>query len=813
MAAEGITGILRRRPNGVGKQLWGFGYNAFYLLADCTNVNRSSPVQNFAGGNNWIFVSAGKNMPAAGVKSDGTLWTWGYNTLGALGINTEGYYTSVSSPIQTIAYGTTWSNVSVGNSTVFATKSDGTLWSWGANYFGLLGDNTTTHRSSPVQVVGFATTWSSVSVGAGHAAGIKKDGTLWLWGLNTQGQLGDNTVVHRSSPVQIVGGGTTWAQISCGEYHTAAVKTDGRLWCWGANSLGNVNRGCLGDNTVIHRSSPVQTVAFGTNWKQVSCSAYHTSAIKQDGTWWNWGDNTNGQLGDNTTTFRSSPIQTTAYGYNWLTVSAGSNHTMAIQKDYSLWGTGFNNYGSLGTNETASKSSPIQVIGTGNWFVVSAGEYVTLGLRYGDYPPFTPTPAPAYTPQPIPTSNGYIFSWGNNSAGQLGTNSTTSTSSPVQTVASSDNWKQATAGNIFSVVVKSDGSMWSFGSNSFGQLGDNTLTNRSSPVQTMAYGTTWKQIGAGYNHAAGVKSDGTLWIWGNNTNGRLGDNSIVHRSSPVQTVGAATNWIQVFCGDSHTGASKNDASLWCWGNNSNGQLGDDSITHRSSPVQTIAVGTNWKYLSCGKNHTAGLKIDGTLWLWGNNSYGQLGDNSITHRSSPVQTTAYGSNWSRVSCGSNMTVAVKSNGTLWCWGKNGNYELGDNTANNRSSPVQTAVYGTNWVSCMGGYNHTMAINSNNYLYAWGKNTFGQIGDNSIATRAYPVIISYDTLKFQDVFSGPTANHTLTTTQYIVSPPTPPPTPVPTPAPAPSPAPSPSPSPAPSPAPSPSPSPAKAHKLFA
>ena len=777
MPGEGVLGMLRRRPNGVGKQLWGFGYNSFYLLADCTNVNRSSPVQNFSGGNNWMSISAGKNATAAGVKSDGTLWTWGYNTLGALGINTQGFYTSVSSPIQTIAYGTTWSSVSCGISTVFGTKSDGTLWAWGGNYFGQIGDNTIVHRSSPVQVVGFATTWSSVSGGAAHAAAIKKDGTLWLWGCNTQGQLGDDTVTHRSSPVQIVGGGATWSQVSCGEYHTAAIKTDGTLWCWGANSLGGVNRGCLGDNSVIHRSSPVQTAAFGTNWKQVSCSAYHTSAIKLDGTWWNWGDNSNGNLGDNTITFRSSPVQTTAYGYSWIACSAGTSHTMAIKADYSLWGTGFNNYGSLGTNETNSKSSPVQVIGTGNWYSVSAGQHATLGLRYGDFGPYSPVPVPSYTPQPIPTSNGYMFTWGNNTLGQLGDNTSTHKSSAVQVAASSINWKQASAGNSFSVAIKTDGTLWTWGQNASGQLGDNTIIHRSSPVQTVNFGSTWTQVGAGNIHAGGVKSDGTLWLWGNNTNGRLGDNSITHRSSPVQTDGTATTWIQVFCGDAHTAATKNDATLWCWGKNTDGQLGDNSITHRSSPVQTVAVGTNWKYLSCGSNHTAGLKLDGTLWLWGNNAYGQLGDNSIVHRSSPIQTISYGTSWTRVSCGRNMTIAVKNDGTLWCWGKNTEYELGDNSTTNRSSPVQTLNGGTNWISCMAGYKHTMATNTGNLLFVWGANTYGQIGDNSVLSRSYPICIVFDTLEWQDVFSGPMASHTLATAQYAVSPPPPPTPPVP------------------------------------
>jgi alpha-tubulin suppressor-like RCC1 family protein len=327
MPGEGVIGILRRRPNGVGKQLWSFGQNTFAALADSTTINRSSPVQNFSGGNNWIDVSVGSNSLGAGIKADGTLWVWGSNVFGSLGLNTAGFYSAVSSPIQTITYGTTWSQVSCSTDSVMAVKTDGTLWAWGSNYFGMLGDNTTVHKSSPVQVAGFATTWSSVSKGPSHTCGIKKDGTLWCWGYNQQGQLGDNTITHRSSPVQTIAGGSNYLQVSCGDGFTAAVKTDGTLWLWGANSRASVNNGNLGDNSVIHRSSPVQTISFGTNWQKVSCGSVHTAAVKKDGSLWLWGQNT-GQLGDNTGLSRSSPVQTIVTSYNWIDVSCGGAHTL-----------------------------------------------------------------------------------------------------------------------------------------------------------------------------------------------------------------------------------------------------------------------------------------------------------------------------------------------------------------------------------------------------------------------------------------------------------------------------------------------------
>ena len=166
-----------------------------------------------------------------------------------------------------------------------------------------------------------------MSGGGSHTAAIKTDGTLWTWGLGTNGQLGDNTATTKSTPVTTFAGGTNWKQVSGGVNHTAAIKTDGTLWTWGINTYGS-----LGDNTIINRSTPVTTFAGGTNWKQVIAGSAHCAAIKTDGTLWTWGGGTSGQLGDNTIVNRSTPVTTFAGGTNWKQVSAGgSAHTAAIK--------------------------------------------------------------------------------------------------------------------------------------------------------------------------------------------------------------------------------------------------------------------------------------------------------------------------------------------------------------------------------------------------------------------------------------------------------------------------------------------------
>jgi alpha-tubulin suppressor-like RCC1 family protein len=152
---------------------------------------------------------------------------------------------------------------------------------------------------------------------------------VWLWGRNQFGQLGDNTTTNKSSPVQTIAGGTNWKQVAAGAAHSSAIKTDGTLWTWGQNTDGQ-----LGDNTTTNKSSPVQTIAASTNWKQVSCNGMHTTAIKTDGTLWTWGQGINAQLGNGVSSSRSSPAQTASSTSNWILVSAGAYHTAAIREDF-----------------------------------------------------------------------------------------------------------------------------------------------------------------------------------------------------------------------------------------------------------------------------------------------------------------------------------------------------------------------------------------------------------------------------------------------------------------------------------------------
>ncbi len=324
-------------------------------------------------------------------------------------------------------------------------------------------------------------------------------------------------------------------------------------------------------------------------------------------------------------------------------------------------------------------------------------------------------------------SDGTLWAWGANSFGQLGDGSTTDRHNPVQ-IGSDTKWLTVSAGVYHSLGVKSDGTLWAWGANSFGQLGDDSTINRHNPVQ-IGNDTEWLTVSAGDNYSLGVKSDGTLWAWGVNSFGQLGDDSTINRHNPVQ-IGTGIQWVTVFTGNNHSLGVKSDGTLWAWGANSFGQLGDGSTINRHNPVQ-IGTDIQWMTVSAGDNYSLGVKSDGTLWAWGANSFGQLGDGSTTDRHSPVQ-IGTDIQWLTVSAGVYHSLATKSDGTLWAWGANYNGQLGDGSAINRYSPAQIGT-DTQWVTVSAGYIHNLSIKSDNTLWAWGNNSSGQLGSGSTTHR--------------------------------------------------------------------------------
>ena len=361
------------------------------------------------------------------------------------------------------------------------------LWVWGFGGNGRLGNGVTTGNiSTPVTTFAGGTNWKQVRAGFNHTAAIKTDGTLWTWGFGGNGRLGNGvTTGNISTPVTTFAGGTNWKEVSSGNSHTAAIKTDGTLWTWGSGNSGRLGNGVTTGNI----STPVTTFAGGTNWKQVSGGYSHTAAIKTDGTLWTWGSGSNGQLGNGATTGSiSTPVTTFAGGTNWKQVSSGGSHTAAIKTDGTLWTWGRNNFGQLGNAVTTGNiSTPVTTFSGGtNWKQVSCGYNHTSAIK----------------------TDGTLWIWGRGDQGRLGNAVTTgSISTPITTFAGGTNWKQVSNSNTFTSAIKTDGTLWIWGFGADGRLGNAVITgNISTPVTTFSGGTDWKQVSCGGYHTAAIKS-------------------------------------------------------------------------------------------------------------------------------------------------------------------------------------------------------------------------------------------------------------------------------------------------------------------
>jgi alpha-tubulin suppressor-like RCC1 family protein len=730
----------------------------------------------------WSQISGGNEF-ALIIQSNGTLWSWGRNVYGELGLNTN---RSVSSPVQVGS--SLWKKVSTGSYYSLAIQSNGTLWSWGDNAAGRLGLSDTTERSSPVQI-GTGSYWTQISAGAAHSLAIQSDGTLWAWGVNNVGQLGLNTDTYYSSPVQV--GALLWKELysTSGGAFSLAIQSNGTLWSWGLNDQGQLG---LSDQT--NRSSPVQ---IGTSlWKKVACGYKYFSAIQSNGTLWSCGYNYFGQLMLSDRTARSSPVQVGTLS-NWSQVGNSRNNSLAIQSNGTLWSCGYNLYGQLGLSDTVYRSSPVQVGNLNVWTQIDPGfQQVSYAIQ----------------------SNGTLWSWGNNSEAQLGfdTISYRSSASQVGTLSTWSklpggsqssawslvidnsqtlygfgdntawrmNYQQATpyynnsltvddgqlvafpvpiSSNVSSVssgsecaaFIKTDGTLWAWGVITFGQAGTTFGPNWTSPrlANFLNNNVTSLSIsaGSGEDFSLVIQSNGTLWAWGVNTFGVLGLNtstgSYTKLLSPVQ-VGALSVWTKISTGQFHSLAIQSNGTLWSWGNNSWGQLGllDVLSLHRSSPVQ---VGSSlWKEISAGGWHCLAIQSNGTLWSWGYNFNGQLGLSDNTQRSSPVQVGAL-SVWTKISNNINFSLALQSNGTLWSWGNNGNGALGLSNTTNRSSPVQVGSL-SSWSKISASSFASFAIQSDGTLWSWGYNVLGQLGLSNTTDRSSPVQVG--ALLWKEIFGG-------------------------------------------------------------
>lgn len=378
------------------------------------------------------------------------------------------------------------------------------------------------------------------------------------------------------------------------------------------------------------------------------------------------------------------------------TIGAGSFHSMVLcPSDSSVRSWGANNNGQLGINDTIQQISPVRVKGPGgvgylnNIISIVARENFSLALK----------------------NDGTVWSWGFNGDGEMGDSTTTDKWAPVQVhgpanVGFLSNIKAISGGYAHVLALKNDSTVWAWGDNTNGELGDNTTVNELTPVQVIGPGGVGVlnhivAIAAGQQFSLALKNDGTVWAWGNNADGAIGDNTSIERHTPVQVlgplgVGFLTGITALAAGGGHAVALKNDSTVWSWGFNINGELGNNTAFSDSVPAEVLGPGgvghlTGIMKISTGDYFSAGIKGDNTVWIWGFNAYGQLGQNDTVQRNVPVEVHGVGnvgflSGIVAISLGDEHAVALKNDNTYWAWGWNGNGQLGDDSTTDSHTPV-------------------------------------------------------------------------------------------------------------------------------
>jgi alpha-tubulin suppressor-like RCC1 family protein len=838
--------------NGYG-QLGESGVSSLVPVA----VNTASGVSALYG-KTVVAIAAGENHSLA-LCSDGTVAAWGYNNYGQLGDNqVSGPSSLVAVAVNTASgvsalFGKTVVAVAAGANHSLALCSDGTVAAWGYNGYGQLGDNTVAYRLVPVAVNTasglsslFGKTVVAIAAGWQHSLARCSDGSLAAWGYNYYGQLGDNSTTSRPVPVAVdttpLVPGERFTRVSSGPMavHTLAVVaaappeinvTGNGLSVLNSDTTPRTEDGTDFGSALAGGGTVVRTFMV-QNTGRVALNLTGTPRVVVSGP----------QATDFTVTLQpASPVAgggTTTFQVTFAP-SAGGTRTATLSitnddSDESLFSFVIQGAGSdavLDATYTTGSEVPLTVSGlvatgiTVNFtlnHVPAAGTELMVvsntGLNFisGTFDNLT-------NGQPVALSYGgtnysfvanyyggsgndlvlvwainRAFAWGNNNLGQLGDNTSASLRLlPVPVTATGvlagKTVLAAAAGAYHSLALCSDGTVAAWGLNAYGQLGDNTTTNRLVPVRTVPGRSKVVAIAAGGDHSLALRSDGTMTAWGNNQNGQLGDKTTATRLVPVAVNTASgvsalygKTVVAIAAGWQHSLALCSDGTVVAWGLNDLGQLGDNTTTNRLVPVAvntasgiSALFGKTVVAIAAGNSHNLALCSDGTVAAWGDNDSGRLGDNTTTNRLVPmVVNTASGSalfgrTVVAIAAGGAHSLARCSDSTVAAWGWNYYGQLGDNTwpepwperhvpvAVNRASG--SALFGKTVVAIAAGANHSLALCSDGTAAAWGSNGSGQLGDNTPMKHNVPVAVNTTSLaagqRFTCVASGSVADHTL------------------------------------------------------
>lgn len=626
---------------------------------------------------------SGNGNHQCAIKNDGSMYCWGANSQGQLGDNTSG--PNKSTPVLVTSLSSGAVSATTGGSHTCAIKTDDTLWCWGLGSSGQLGLGSTSTKIVPFQVAG---SFKKVAAGNTFTCAIKTDDTLWCWGSNSYRELGDGSAsTYVTSPVQ-VSGVDTYLDVFAGYRHACGITMANVLKCWGDNGYAQAS---ASGSPSSYIAIPT-TVDAGVTYSKLSLGQNHSCGITTGGVLKCWGLNSAGQLGDGTVADKYSP--TVIISSNVTDIAVGTYHGCAINAGtLQCWGA--NMYGQLGNGSTSTSLTPSTVGGSID--SVAAGMNHTCAVL----------------------SDGSMKCWGHNLYSQIGTGKedVVKTMSLVETA-----YAEVSQSENHACGLTTSGAVRCWGANSYGQVGDGTQHTRSSPVLIIPNNVA--QIATGAYGSCAVLTNGKLQCWGYNINGRLGDGTSGNfRLRPTDIIGSGV--AKVAMGPDSTCALMTDSSVKCWGSNSTyGKVGNGSTAVQLTPAQVIAA--NATQVAVGGTHACAI-VSGTVYCWGDNTYGQFGTPSPSLSLTPTNTFV---TMSKISLGMTYSCGINS-GDLFCWGRNNYSQLGDLTVVDKNIPTQIDL-GVPYSSVSTYVYHTCGVTTSGSLKCWGNNSNGQMGASGGST---------------------------------------------------------------------------------
>ncbi len=621
------------------------------------------------------------------VRGDGTMVRFGRT------------FEAVSSAMPVVVGDGDWDYVSSQGERACAIKRDGTLWCWGDNDHGELGIDSTERALDPMQV-GVERDWVDVAISGdvfGHTCGVRADGSLWCWGVNTDGQLGrGETDLTAIDEPQRVDDATDWVQVAVGSAHSCALKRDRTLYCFGRGTNGQLGRGTTADELV--------PAVLGGTWEEVRAYGVRTCGVSAGGALRCWGVRSDGTAGPTPTPIGSAS--------NWVSVTIGTA-VCGVDEDHTAWCFGGNGSGELGVGDHVERTTLTQVGTEEDWRSLSGGRSHTCGMR-GDVP----------------------YCWGDNQSGQLGLGVRGFKSTPTEIDAATA-WSIVDANVSTTCAIDGSSLLHCWGDNQWGQLGDDTRydVQTSFLVDDTA---TWLDVASSGLSTCGIRMGGALDCWGCYDQAFLGCTSLyggrTTGSLPTMVGTAADGWQSLVAGSSTHCGIRMGGALYCWGKNTDGVIGDGSTSDRDDPVLAGAMGVVWSQVDVGGGHACGIHSGGALSCWGRNSVGQLGFAGGATMPMPVGSDT---DWTAIATGSYHSCGIRS-GTLWCWGEGGSGQLGRGSRTDSGVPIPVGS-ADDWTHVSAGDDTTCGLRGTGELYCWGA---GPIGFEAMTTPMVPMRVGGD-----------------------------------------------------------------------